>query len=59
MGVSGQGPWPKPHSPSRSGPAPHLQGDSMDNVQGVNDIAQRLAHFPAMGISHDGMKVDL
>lgn len=38
---------------------PHLQGDSMDNVQGVNDIAQRLAHFPAMGISHDGMKVDL
>lgn len=31
----------------------------MNNVQGVNDIAQRLAHLPAMGISHNGMEVDL
>lgn len=31
----------------------------MDDVQGVDDIAQRLAHLPAMCISHDGMEVDL
>lgn len=31
----------------------------MDDVQRVDDIAQRLAHLPAMGISHDGMEVDL
>lgn len=31
----------------------------MDNIQGVNDIAQRLAHLPAVGISYDGVEVDL
>lgn len=37
----------------------HLQCDSVDDVQGVNDVAQRFAHLPAMSISHDGMEVDL
>lgn len=37
----------------------HLQRDSIDDIQGVDDIAQRLAHLPAMGISHNGMEVDL
>lgn len=31
----------------------------MDDIQGINDIAQRLAHLPPMGISNDGVEIDL
>ena len=31
----------------------------MDDIQGVDDIAKRLAHLPAMSITHDCMEIDL
>lgn len=31
----------------------------MDDIQGVDDIAERLAHLPAMSVPHDCMEVDL
>lgn len=31
----------------------------MDDIQGVDDIAERLAHLPAMSITHDCMEIDL
>lgn len=50
-----------PQQPPQGLPAAghHLQGDSVDDIQGVDDIAQRLAHLPAMGIAHNGVQVDL
>lgn len=31
----------------------------MDDIQGVDDIAKRLAHLPAMSVTHDRMEIDL
>lgn len=31
----------------------------MDDIQGVDDIAKRLAHLPAMSVTHDSMEIDL
>lgn len=37
----------------------HLKRDSIDDVQGVDDIAQRLGHLATMSITHHGMQIDL
>lgn len=37
----------------------HLKRDSIDDVQGVDDIAQRLGHLATMSITHHGMQVHL
>lgn len=31
----------------------------MDDIQGVDDIAKRLAHLSAMSITHNCMEIDL
>ena len=33
----------------------HLKRDSIDDVQGVDDIAQRLGHLASMSITHHGV----
>ena len=37
----------------------HLKRDAIDDVQGVNDIAQRLRHLAAMGITDHGVQIHL
>ena len=37
----------------------YLQGDPCDDVQGVNDVAQRFAHLPSVGVPHHRMKINL
>eukprot|EP01137_Pigoraptor_chileana_P033897 Opistho-2@25586 len=36
-----------------------LQLDATDDVNGINDIAKRLRHFPAVGIADNGVQKDL
>jgi pterin-4a-carbinolamine dehydratase len=31
----------------------------VDDVERVDDVAERLAHLPAVGVAHHGVKVDL
>ena len=35
------------------------QGDPCDDIQGVDDIAQGLAHLPAVGVPHHRVQVHL
>ena len=35
----------------------HLEGDALDDVQRVNDIAQRLGHLAAVRIAHHAVQV--
>lgn len=37
----------------------HLQGDPCNYVQRVNDVAQRFAHLPPVGVSHHCMQINL
>lgn len=37
----------------------YLEGDPGNDVQRVNDVAQRLAHLPSMGVSHHRMQINL
>lgn len=37
----------------------HLEGDSCNDVQRVNDVAQRFAHLPPVGVSHHCMQIHL
>lgn len=36
-----------------------LQRDAVDDVDGVDHVAERLGHFATVSISHHGMQVDL
>ena len=36
-----------------------LEGDAVDDMQGVDDIAQGFGHFAAMSITHHGVQVHL
>lgn len=57
-GCSARAAQPLP-TPGHRRRAPHLQGNSPDDVQGVDDVAKRLAHLPAMSIAHNCMEIDL
>lgn len=43
----------------QSGIRLYLQGDPCNHIQRVNDVAQRFAHFPSMGVPHHCMQIDL
>lgn len=37
----------------------YLEGDPGNDVQRIDDVAQRLAHLPSMGVSHHRMQINL
>lgn len=37
----------------------YLEGDACNDVQWINDVAQRFAHLPSMGIPHHCMQINL
>ena len=36
-----------------------LERDALDDMKGVDDVAERLGHLAAMGIAHHGMEIHL
>lgn len=37
----------------------HLQGDPSNDIKRVDDVAQRFAHLPSVGVPHDGVQINL
>ena len=37
----------------------HLQGNALNDLQRVNDIAERLGHLPAMRVAHHAVQVHM
>lgn len=36
-----------------------LKSDALDNIKGVDDVAQGLGHLAPMGVAHHGVQVHL
>lgn len=37
----------------------YLEGDPCNDVQGVDDVSQRFAHLPSMGVPHHCVQINL